>query len=66
MMEKIWSSSSSTCSGSGALNYDHATDDDTIQIEAFVTADKIDEYSLTHYLNPEVAIIVIKSMEILC
>ena len=52
------------CSGSGALDYDHATDDDTIQIEAFVMADKIDEYSLTHYLNPEVAIIVIKLMEI--
>ena len=66
MLEQIWSLSSSLCSGSGALNYDHATDDDTLQIEAFVTADKIDEYSLTHYLNPKVAIIVIKLMEILC
>ena len=62
MMEKIWSSSSSMCSGSGALNYDHATDDDTIQIEAFFTADRINEYS--YFLNPEVAIIVIKLMEI--
>ena len=46
-------------SGSGPLNYDHTTDDDTVQIEAFVMADQVDVIN-DEGSSSEVSVIVIK------
>ena len=48
-----------SCSGSGPLNYDHTTDDDTVQIEAFVMADQVDVIN-DEGSSSEVSVIVIK------